>query len=213
MHFGDCRQIIRKPGDGPTHVIDEPTTMKRIEDQTHYEILEVTPKATAKEIQKAYQQAMETFSQDSPAVYSLFQDQDIKTIRAAVEEAYRVLSDEGLRKKYDQLNHLEAPAEPGEAVASRLSFTEIAVEVGAETYRGKALRQIREGMGIDLKAISEKTRINARILEWIEEEAVEKLPPLVYLKGFLKAYARSLGLEAQKVIGDYLTLFVEKKKK
>ncbi len=213
MHFGDCREIVRKPGDGPSRVIEDTTTMKRIEEQTHYEVLEVPTKATAKEIQKAYEHAMETFTRDSPAVYSLFQDQDIETIRAAVEEAYRVLSDESLRKKYDQLNHFEGPAESEKEVDSRLSFTEITVEVGAETFRGKALRQIREGMGIDLKAISEETRINFRILEWIEEEAVEKLPPLVYLKGFLKAYARSLRLDSQKVIEDYLTLFVEKKKK
>jgi cytoskeletal protein RodZ len=50
-------------------------------------------------------------------------------------------------------------------------------------------------------------------LESIEEETFEKLPALVYLKGFLKSYAQSLGLDPQKVIEDYLQLLNESKKK
>jgi cytoskeletal protein RodZ len=50
-------------------------------------------------------------------------------------------------------------------------------------------------------------------LEWIEEEAFEKLPTLVYLKGFLKVYAQSLGLNPQKVVEEYLRLVEESKKK
>jgi cytoskeletal protein RodZ len=50
-------------------------------------------------------------------------------------------------------------------------------------------------------------------LEWIEEEAFERLPALVYLKGFLRSYARSLGLDSQKVIEEYLSFMEESKKK
>jgi cytoskeletal protein RodZ len=50
-------------------------------------------------------------------------------------------------------------------------------------------------------------------LEWIEEEAFEKLPALVYLKGFLRAYAQSLGLNSQKVVEEYIRFMGESKKK
>jgi cytoskeletal protein RodZ len=50
-------------------------------------------------------------------------------------------------------------------------------------------------------------------LEWIEEEAFEKLPALVYLKGFLKSYAQSLGLDPQGVIEEYVRSMEESKKK
>ena len=76
--------------------------MKGIKEQTHYEILEVNPAATMKEIQSAYEHAKETFRSDSLAVYSLFSEGEINEIQAAIEEAYRVLIDEGLRKRYDQ---------------------------------------------------------------------------------------------------------------
>jgi cytoskeletal protein RodZ len=82
-----------------------------------------------------------------------------------------------------------------------------------ENFRGRILRQIRERMGIDLKAVSAETKISMKILELIEEEAVDRLPPLVYLKGFLRGYAKSLGLDPLKVVEDYVRLLSEPKKK
>lgn len=196
--------------------------MKRIEEQTYYEILEVSPTATAKEIQKAYERAKETFHTDSLAVYSLFTEKEIEGIQAAIEEAYRVLMDEALRKRYDQ-SHIRTPdSQKGEKYPEvqnaqekkgSLSFTELSFKSGEEIYRGKTLRQVRERMGIDLKTISGETKINVKILEWIEEEAVDKLPTLVYLKGFLRGYAKSLDLDPQKVVEGYLRFLTENKKK
>ena len=68
-------------------------------------------------------------------------------------------------------------------------------------------------MGVEPQAISKETKISIKTLEWIEEEAFEKLPPLVYLKGFLKSYAQSLGLDSQKVIEEYIRFMEESKKK
>jgi DnaJ-class molecular chaperone len=187
--------------------------MKPIEEQTYYEILEVSPRATAQEIQRAYEHAKETFSQNPAAFLSSSHEQGVERVQSAIEEAYRVLMDEASRKNYDESHLLEFSSDPEKDETPRLPFTEISVEVREEIFRGKALRQIRERMGIDLKTLSEETRVNARILQGIEEEVVEKLPPLVYLKGFLRAYARYLGLDPQKVIGDYLVLLSDKKKK
>jgi flagellar biosynthesis protein FlhG len=198
-------------------------SMKRIEDQTYYEILEVSPNATAKEIQKAYDHAKETFHAESLAIYSLFSEKEIKGIQAAIEKAYQVLMNEAMRKGYDQ-SHPQTQGEPKrkkpidveeipEERKSSLSFTDLSIHTGEEGYRGKSLKQIRERMGIDLKAISARTKINSKMLEWIEEEALEKLPALVYLRGFLKGYAQCLGLNPQSVVEGYLQFLKESKKK
>ena len=198
-------------------------SMKRIEEQTYYEILEVSPTATAKEIQRAYERAKETFHTDSLAIYSLFAEEEMNEIQSAIEEAYRVLMDEALRKNYDQ-SHLrihvgekwEKPLEvQGISREKRDSFslTDLSINAGEVIYRGKILKQIREKVGIELKTISAETKISIKILEWIEEEAMEKLPPLVYLKGFLKAYACSLDLDPQKVVEGYLQFITETRKK
>lgn len=197
--------------------------MKGIKDQTYYEILEVSPTATDKEIQRAYEHAKETFHADSLAIYSLFSEEQVEEIQGAVEEAYRVLTNEVLRKNYDQSHFQRVGVEPTEkpSEAERtsqdkkvsLSFTGISFSDEEGAYRGKMMKQVRERMGVELQTISKETKINPKILEWIEEEAFEKLPALVYLKGFLRGYAQSLGLNSQKVIEEYLRFMNESKKK
>jgi flagellar biosynthesis protein FlhG len=198
-------------------------SIKGIKDQTYYEILEISPTATAREIQRAYEHAKETFHADSMAVYSLFSEEEMKEIQEGIEEAYRVLMDEALRRSYHQSHSQivggQVPEGPSEAQGvSRekkpsLSFTSLSFNVEEGPYRGKTLKQIREGMGVELQTISKEMKINIRILEWIEEEAFEKLPALVYVKGFLKSYAQSLGLDSQKVIEEYIRFMEESKKK
>jgi flagellar biosynthesis protein FlhG len=197
--------------------------MKGIKDQTYYEILEVSHTAGAKEIQRAYEHAKETFHVDSLAIYSLFSEEEVKEIQDAVDEAYRILMDEGLRRSYDQVHFQmvgglppEKPSEAEEVSREKktsLSFTSLSFNPEGEPYRGKALKQVRERMGVEPETISKETKISIKILEWIEEEAFEKLPPLVYLKGFLKSYAQSLGLDPQKVNEEYIRFMEESKKK
>lgn len=197
--------------------------MKGIQEQTYYEILEISPEASAKEIQRAYEHAKETFDRESLAIYSLFSEKELQEIQGAIEEAYRVLMDENLRKNYDQFHFRPKIGKDQEKPNERkidfqeketsLSFTGLLAPTEAECYRGKTLREIREKMGIDLKAISSETKINPKILEWIEEEAWDKLPPQVYLKGFLKGYAQLLNLDPKRVVEDYLKFSPEGKKK
>jgi len=144
--------------------------------------------------------------------------------QAVVDEDYRVLIDEDLRKNYDQV-HLstslalsaadtlqEVPESPAEERSS-LPFSEISVDIGEGPYRGKMLAQIREKMGIEVGAISAETRVSVKTLEWIEAEDFERLPAQVYLKGFLKGYAECLGLDPKKVIEDYLQAMGSTRKK
>jgi flagellar biosynthesis protein FlhG len=198
-------------------------SIKGIKDQTYYEVLEVSPAATPKEIQRAYEQAKETFDVDSLAIYSLFSEEEVKEIQEAVEEAYRILMDEALRKSYDQ-DHFHSvgglPTEESSEVQevseekkTSLSFTGLLFNAEGVVYRGKALKQVRERMGVEPQTISKETKISIKTLEWIEEEAFEKLPPLVYLKGFLKSYAQSLGLDPQKVVEEYTHFMEESKNK
>lgn len=188
--------------------------MRWINEQTYYEILEITPEATPKEIQKAYEHAKETFRHDSLAIYTLFSKEEIQEIQEIIEEAYRVLMNEATRKEYDEVHRekikrsfrKEEPRkiEKDEEKEPPLSFKELTLHVGDIDYRGKTLKEVRERLGIDLKSVSEETKIHIKFLQAIEEEDVPKLPPLVYLKGFLKAYAKLLHLDPQKVIEGYL---------
>ena len=195
--------------------------MKRIGEQTYYEILEVNPRATTMEIRRAYDRIKKTFHRDSLAIYSLFGEEEIHEIQAAIEESYQVLTDETLRGTYDQshqrivLEKKEGPPKEKEISKgvgeSPVSLFSIEGEGGV--CRGRTLRQIREKMGIDLSTISMRTKVNPKLLEAIEGEELEKFPAVVYLRGFLKGYAQCLDLDPQKVADGYLRFLEEEKKK
>jgi len=74
---------------------------------------------------------------------------------------------------------------------------------------GEKLRKQREQRGIALDAISNTTKISTRMLRAIEEEHFDQLPGGVFNKGFVRAYARQVGLDEEEAITDYLAALRE----
>lgn len=64
---------------------------------------------------------------------------------------------------------------------------------------GKYLKTKRESRRLSLKEVAHETRIREAILKAIEEDSYEDMPRL-YIRGFLSAYARCLGLDPNEVI-------------
>jgi len=69
---------------------------------------------------------------------------------------------------------------------------------------GDDLKNLRNISGLTTENVFEKTRIGATTLKVIEEDQFDALPPLIYLKGFLKAYAQTLQLPVAAVVDGYL---------
>lgn len=70
---------------------------------------------------------------------------------------------------------------------------------------GSWLRRQREAREISLRDIAERTKIGIRYLEALEEDRFDILPAPVFTKGFLREYARYVGLSADEVINHYLS--------
>jgi len=68
---------------------------------------------------------------------------------------------------------------------------------------GTYLREARETLGVDLREAAQETRIALNFLKAIEEENFSKLPGEVFVKGFLKNYARFLRLPEDEVMKRY----------
>ena len=60
---------------------------------------------------------------------------------------------------------------------------------------GQWLRERRESRGLDLARVERDTKISRRYLEAIELDQLELLPAPVYARGFVRGYARYLGLD------------------
>src|SRR5438876_8769605 len=68
---------------------------------------------------------------------------------------------------------------------------------------GEELRREREIRGISLKEISDATKISKRFLDAIERNDHRTLPAPVFTRGFVREYARYLGLNAEEMVTRY----------
>ena len=68
---------------------------------------------------------------------------------------------------------------------------------------GDRLRREREMRGITLDEITESTKISRRHLEALETEHFDQLPGGVFNKGFVRAYARFLGIDEDRAVAEY----------
>jgi transcriptional regulator with XRE-family HTH domain len=69
---------------------------------------------------------------------------------------------------------------------------------------GHILREARETKGYTLAEVQDQTRISIRFLEALEDGAYDILPTAVHVRGFLRNYARFLGLDPEPLLNRYL---------
>ncbi len=69
---------------------------------------------------------------------------------------------------------------------------------------GDKLRRERELRGITLDEVAIATKIGTRNLRALEEEKFDQLPGGIFNKGFVKAYARYVGIDEEQAVGDYM---------
>ena len=68
---------------------------------------------------------------------------------------------------------------------------------------GQYLQALRLDKKISLEKISAETRIGLSTLQLIEKEDHDKLPDEVFVKGFLRAYARAMGADGSEAVRRY----------
>src|SRR4051812_38517133 len=68
---------------------------------------------------------------------------------------------------------------------------------------GEELRREREIRGISLKEIADATKISKRFLEALERNDHKTLPAPVFTRGFVRQYARYLGLSTEDIVNRY----------
>jgi cytoskeleton protein RodZ len=71
---------------------------------------------------------------------------------------------------------------------------------------GEKLREAREARGYALREVADQTRISVRYLESIENDDYSALPGGVFNKGFVKAFARYVGIDEKEALDDYARL-------
>jgi len=187
---------------------------------SHYDLLEVAPSASFEDIRRANRRIRDIYGAESIAIVGLYDPAGLEAVHRRLDLAYTTLMDAAKRKEYDAELFPEGIPMPLQHTATALTGDAMLrperVEVPAalrppmpelgprSEYSGAILRQVREALGIELRELSERSKIGMAYLAALEAEQWLKLPAPVYVRGFLVEYARILGLDAVRVKDTYL---------
>jgi len=69
---------------------------------------------------------------------------------------------------------------------------------------GDQLRQERERRNVALDEIARSTKIRVRYLQALEDGQHERLPGIVFAKGYVRAYAETIGADADRLVHAYV---------
>lgn len=172
----------------------------------YFDILEISTDASVLEIRNAYLRLKKLYSTDSVVISPIadeFSKRERREIIQQIEEAFaklmESLKDRGI-----------ASSDRGTRPASSNDSSE--EETEDSSYSGPELKRIRRKLGIELFEVSLDTKIRMELLESIEEERFDVLPPEAYLRGHLNNYARYLLLNPKRVADTYIARYRSRKK-
>jgi curved DNA-binding protein CbpA len=175
--------------------------MIKKEQKKYFDILEISPEATLLEIRSAYFRLKKLYSTDSVVMSPIedeFSKEERQRILEQIEEAYTKLMEQ-VKERQNSLAHHEKPFAAG--------HNPVEGEKASIPYSGQVLKKIRKKLGIELFEVSLETKIRVELLESIEQERFDELPPEVYLKGHIINYAKYLLLDSKKVAADYIACY------
>ncbi len=162
---------------------------------------------------------------DDPALLAAYRFLDLPTDAQPlqVERAFRrkqALYAEGVLATYCLLENgtrqallerLEAAYQKVAAACSNACRPPVATEDELQPEQdpvarpGHFLRVRREAAGMSVREVAERTKISPMKIIQIEEERYTQLPAPVYLRGFIVAYCRALGLpDIDTLVGNFL---------
>jgi hypothetical protein len=165
-----------------------------------WEILGLEPHSDIGEIRRAYRHRRSLYEPAALATYNLLDDEEREDMIVRIDEAYeRIMGSEPTQKapKSPEVGDLLATAD------SAAKADEAAPDPVAEP--GAHLRHQRSLRGFSLHQIAAETKISVAILEWIESEDFDNLPPPAFVRGHVQQVARELRLsEAEELAKLYM---------
>lgn len=76
---------------------------------------------------------------------------------------------------------------------------------------GQILKEARENKLYTLEDVEKHTKIRTEMLEALEKDDFDKLPPLTFIQGFIKNYGKFLGLDSAKLLAVFRRDYEAKK--
>jgi cytoskeletal protein RodZ len=77
---------------------------------------------------------------------------------------------------------------------------------------GNLLREARERRSISLAEVAKKTKVSKSSLQMLEAGRLEDLPPEIFVRGFIRSYARTVGLRETEPLGLFDQMLDERRR-
>ncbi|MDX2022196.1 MAG: helix-turn-helix transcriptional regulator [Deltaproteobacteria bacterium] len=74
-------------------------------------------------------------------------------------------------------------------------------ELGTDKHFGTLLREARERKEISLASVSESIKVSQSCLQALERACWSELPPEIFVRGFVRSYARAIGVPEAEPLG------------
>ena len=68
---------------------------------------------------------------------------------------------------------------------------------------GAELKAAREGMDVSTREVADALNLPVNVIESLEADDFERLPPTVFTRGYLRSYARLLELTPESLLARY----------
>jgi cytoskeletal protein RodZ len=88
-------------------------------------------------------------------------------------------------------------------IAKRIVCNYIEIKGFSMSYFGEDFRREREEKSISLEEVSKATKISTSVLQALENDRFNDLPPSVYVRGFIRSYCRYVGLDETSHLKAY----------
>ena len=171
-----------------------------------FERLGLNSDASIREVERAYRELRELYSEESLATYSLLEYADRQEKLESLQTAYDCILQSRLHSKPapgDVLSVVNGLVRP--EVVSRI----ICVDADPDQNPGMFLQQMREARGLSLTDVAERTKVGSFQLRGIESQRFDVLPAPVYLRGFLKEFARVVDVpDVEALVDSFMVLYL-----
>lgn len=110
--------------------------------------------------------------------------------------------DGSVRPQRDDVLEPGPPVSVVGSLTARTQSSPVEMEEASPGHPGAAMRHSRERAGIDIADLASRTRLSRRIIEDLEANRFQAMPP-AYVRGYLRAVARELNNDAETWIRSY----------
>ncbi len=154
------------------------------------------------EVERAFRKLRTLYSEESLATYSLLEDSDREEKLDLLHYAYdRIL-------QFHQHTAIGG-IPPKRGLEPYHNETRIfCIDADYQKKPGLFLQQLRKAWALSLQDVAAHTKVSVYILQSIEEQRLDVLPVHVYLRGFLREFAKMVNVpDTDALIECFLALY------